>query len=145
MKKILLINFILIQTLIFSQESLYGKYCHSFDDVYSCINFLENQRFEYNSGGDLGDSYIGAGKYQLVNKELILIFDKAEKAAEIENLNDERGRLNKENDDLKKRKESANDEEQLQIEKKITFNQEKRALLKQKIEVESERKDKEKP
>ena len=71
---ILLINFILIQTLIFSQESLYGKYCHSFDDVYSCINFLENQRFEYNSGGDLGDSYIGTGKYKLVNNELVLIF-----------------------------------------------------------------------
>ncbi|SFS81101.1 hypothetical protein [Lutibacter maritimus] len=79
MKKILLINLILFQSLIFSQESLSGKYCHSFDDNYSCVNFLENRRFEYNSGGDLGDSYIGAGKYQLVNKELILIFDKAEK------------------------------------------------------------------
>ena len=80
MKKILHIIILLTSILIFSQEKLSGKYCSipiGESDV-TCIDFKENNRFEYSVSGCLGTSHIGTGIYELKNKNLKLEFDKKE-------------------------------------------------------------------
>jgi hypothetical protein len=78
MKKILLIILLFISAVSFSQNELSGKFCHSFNDGFSgvCINFKNNNRFEYEVGGCLGVENFGKGKYQLKDNLLNLIFDK---------------------------------------------------------------------
>ncbi|REG83473.1 hypothetical protein C8N41_1139 [Winogradskyella sediminis] len=66
--------------MIFSQEKLGGKYCSipiGESDV-TCIDFKENNRFEYSVSGCLGTSHIGTGIYELKNKNLKLEFGKKE-------------------------------------------------------------------
>ena len=62
----------------FSQEKLSGKYCSipiGESDV-TCIDFKENNNFEYSVSGCLGTSHIGTGIFNLKNKTLKLTFDK---------------------------------------------------------------------
>lgn len=64
----------------FSQEKLSGKYCSipiGESDV-TCIDFKENNHFEYSIAGCLGISDIGTGIFELKNETLKLIFDKKE-------------------------------------------------------------------
>ena len=78
MKKILQIIIFLTSILTFSQEKLSGKYCSipiGESDV-TCIDFKENNNFEYSVSGCLGTSHIGTGIFNLKNKTLKLIFDK---------------------------------------------------------------------
>jgi hypothetical protein len=80
MKKILQIIIFLISIVTFSQEELIGEYCTipiGESDV-TCINFKENNRFEYTVSGCLGVSDIGTGKFELNKDNLKLIFDKKE-------------------------------------------------------------------
>ena len=80
MKKILHIIILMTSILTFSQEKLGGKYCSipiGESDV-TCIDFKENNRFEYSVSGCLGTSHIGTGIYELKNKILKLEFDKKE-------------------------------------------------------------------
>tara|TARA_R110000822_G_scaffold121318_2_gene255081 strand:- start:570 stop:1211 length:642 start_codon:yes stop_codon:yes gene_type:complete len=78
MKKILQIIIFLTSILTFSQEKLSGKYCSipiGESDV-TCIDFKENNNFEYSVSGCLGTSHIGTGIFNLKNKTLKLTFDK---------------------------------------------------------------------
>jgi len=80
MKKILQIIILLTSVLIFSQEKFSGKYCSipiGESDV-ACIDFKENNTFEYSVAGCLGTSHIGTGIFELKNKTLKLTFDKKE-------------------------------------------------------------------
>ena len=80
MKKILQIIIFLTSILTFSQEKLNGKYCSiplGESDV-TCIDFKENNNFEYSVSGCLGTSQIGTGIFNLKNKTLKLTFDKKE-------------------------------------------------------------------
>ena len=80
MKKILQITMLLTSILTFSQEKLIGKYCSipiGESDV-TCIDFKENNQFEYSVAGCLGTSHIGTGIFELKNKTLKLTFDKKE-------------------------------------------------------------------
>jgi hypothetical protein len=70
----------MISILTFSQEKLGGKYCSSpigESDV-TCIDFKENNRFEYIVSGCLGISHIGSAVFEIKNKILKLEFDKKE-------------------------------------------------------------------
>jgi hypothetical protein len=81
MKKILQIIILLTSILTFSQEKLNGKYCSipiGESDV-TCIDFKENNHFEYSVSGCLGISQIGAGIFELKNEILKLTFDKKER------------------------------------------------------------------
>ena len=67
MKKILQIIILLTSILTFSQEKLNGKYCSipiGESDV-TCIDFKENNHFEYSVSGCLGISQIGTGNFEL--------------------------------------------------------------------------------
>ncbi|MCH2032260.1 MAG: hypothetical protein MK202_01975 [Tenacibaculum sp.] len=78
MKKILQIIILLTSILTFSQEKLSGKYCSipiGESDV-TCIDFKQNNQFEYSINGCLGTSHIGTGIFELKNKTLRLTFDK---------------------------------------------------------------------
>ena len=80
MKKILQIIMLLTSILTFSQEKLSGKYCSipiGESDV-TCIDFKQNNQFEYSINGCLGTSHIGTGIFELKNKTLRLTFDKKE-------------------------------------------------------------------
>jgi len=80
MKKILQITILLTSILTFSQEKLNGKYCSipiGESDV-ACLDFKENNQFEYSVAGCLGTSHIGTGVFELKNKTLRLTFDKKE-------------------------------------------------------------------
>ena len=80
MKKILQIIILLTSILTFSQEKLNGKYCSipiGESDV-TCIDFKENNQFEYSVSGCLGISQIGTGIFELKNEILKLTFDKKE-------------------------------------------------------------------
>lgn len=80
MKKILQITMLLTSILTFSQEKLSGKYCSipiGESDI-TCIDFKQNNQFEYFTAGCLGTSHIGTGIFELKNKTLRLTFDKKE-------------------------------------------------------------------
>jgi len=80
MKRYLTILILLITINVFSQNSLEGKYCSlspGESDVI-CVDFQEDNRFEYKMTGCLGVSSIGEGRYELNNSSLKLIFDKKE-------------------------------------------------------------------
>jgi hypothetical protein len=80
MKKILQIIILLTSILTFSQEKLNGKYCSiplGESDVI-CIDFKDNNHFEYSVSGCLGISQIGTGIFKLKNEILKLTFDKKE-------------------------------------------------------------------
>ena len=82
MKKILQIIIFLTSIMAFSQEKLSGKYCSipiGESDV-TCIDFKENNHFEYFIAGCLGISHIGTGLFELKNETLKLIFDKKEQS-----------------------------------------------------------------
>ena len=82
MKKILQIIILLTSILTFSQEKLNGKYCSipiGESDV-TCIDFKENNHFEYSVSGCLGISRIGTGNFELKNEILKLTFDKKEQS-----------------------------------------------------------------
>tara|TARA_R100001369_G_C3261358_1_gene158192 strand:+ start:93 stop:692 length:600 start_codon:yes stop_codon:yes gene_type:complete len=64
----------------FSQEKLSGKYCSipiGESDV-TCIDFKENNHFEYSVSGCLGISHVGTGIFELKYEILKLTFDKKE-------------------------------------------------------------------
>ena len=74
----ILIGFIAIN--VSSQDNLKGKYCSlspGESDVI-CVDFKENNRFEYKNTGCLGVNSIGEGSYQLKRFTLKLIFDRKE-------------------------------------------------------------------
>ncbi|MFI1770850.1 hypothetical protein [Thalassobellus citreus] len=80
MRTILQIIILLTSIMTFSQEKLSGKYCSipiGESDVI-CIDFKENNNFEYSVSGCLGTSHIGTGIFELKNKILKLAFDKKE-------------------------------------------------------------------
>ena len=77
---------LLISITTFSQEKLIGKYCSiplGQSDV-TCIDFKENNQFNYFVSGCLGDSATGSGKFELKDEKLNLIFDKAEQISKSE-------------------------------------------------------------
>ena len=79
MKQILQTILFLISLVIFSQEKMNGEYCLTFGEGdATCIDFKENNRFDYVVSGCLGISAIGSGNFELKNENLKLIFDKAE-------------------------------------------------------------------
>jgi hypothetical protein len=62
----------------FSQEKLAGKYCSvpiGESDV-ACFNFEDNYRFDYEVLGCLGLSSFGTGSFEIIDENLLLIFDK---------------------------------------------------------------------
>ena len=80
MKSTLYILIILISFKIYPQAKLEGKYCSipiGESDVI-CIDFQENNRFEYKRSGCLGLASFGEGSYELKNSTLRLNFDKKE-------------------------------------------------------------------
>ncbi|MEO8932773.1 MAG: hypothetical protein ABI295_00580 [Xanthomarina sp.] len=80
MKRILQTTILLISIVTFSQEKLIGKYCSipiGEADV-TCIEFQENNRFEYEISGCLGLESVGTGIFEFKNKDLRLIFDQKE-------------------------------------------------------------------
>ena len=80
MKMILQTILILISIVTFSQEKMAGKYCSipiGESDV-TCIDFKEDNRFDYEVSGCLGISAIGTGIFEFKDKNLKLIFDKKE-------------------------------------------------------------------
>ncbi|SOS52758.1 conserved hypothetical protein [Tenacibaculum dicentrarchi] len=86
MKIILQTIMLLITITTFSQEKLIGKYCSipiGESDV-TCIDFKENNRFDYFVSGCLGVSAIGSGKFELKDEKLNLVFDKAEQVSKSE-------------------------------------------------------------
>ncbi|OBX17893.1 MULTISPECIES: hypothetical protein [Bizionia] len=79
MKTILRTIIFLISIVSFSQEKLIGKYCLTFGEGdATCIDFKDNNRFEYEVSGCLGVSYLGSGVYELIDSNLKLTFDKKE-------------------------------------------------------------------
>jgi hypothetical protein len=81
MKKIVLLNFLLIQITLFSQEKLIGNYCTipiGESDV-TCINFKENNRFVFILSGCLGTYKYGIGNFEIKSSDLILSFDNNDK------------------------------------------------------------------
>jgi len=82
MKTIFQTILFLISIVTFSQEKLTGKYCLTFGEGdATCIDFKENNRFDYVKSGCLGIIEIGSGKFELKNKNLNLIFDKTEQVS----------------------------------------------------------------
>ena len=79
MRTIIKTIILLISIVTFSQEKLTGKYCLTFGEGdATCIDFKENNRFEYKVSGCLGISSVGAGVFELKDKKLRLLFDKKE-------------------------------------------------------------------
>jgi len=79
MKPILQTIILLISLVTFSQEKMNGEYCLTFGEGdATCIDFKENNRFDYVVSGCLGISAIGSGNFELKDENLKLIFDKAE-------------------------------------------------------------------
>jgi len=79
MKTILQTIILLISLVTFSQEKMNGEYCLTFGEGdATCIDFKENNRFDYVVSGCLGISAIGSGNFELKDENLKLIFDKAE-------------------------------------------------------------------
>ena len=79
MKPILQTIILLISLVTFSQEQMTGEYCLTFGEGdATCIDFRENNRFDYVVSGCLGISAIGSGSFELNDENLKLIFDKAE-------------------------------------------------------------------
>jgi hypothetical protein len=98
MKTILQTIILLISIVTFSQEKLIGKYCLTIGEGdATCIDFKENNRFEYEVSGCLGVSAIGSGKFELKNEKLNLIFDKAEQVSKSKiKITDSKGESEKE-------------------------------------------------
>ncbi|MCB4806614.1 hypothetical protein LG651_00010 [Tamlana sp. 62-3] len=86
MKIILQTIILLFSIATFSQKKLEGKYCSVpiGESNVTCINFKENNRFDYMVSGCLGVSTIGSGKFELKEETLNLIFDKAEQVLKSE-------------------------------------------------------------
>jgi len=79
MKLILYTFFFLISIVGISQEKMNGKYCSMpmGESGVTCLDFKENNRFEYVLTDCLGVSALGSGKFILDGTSLKLIFDKA--------------------------------------------------------------------
>ncbi len=72
--------FIVFSINVNAQTKLNGKYCIDYGtkDVYTCITFLEDSTFEYNSGGDFGNNEYGKGIYIIDKDTLILKYNLTE-------------------------------------------------------------------
>ena len=74
----------MITIVTYSQEKLTGKYCLTYGEGdATCIDFIENNRFDYVKSGCLGTIEIGSGKFELKNENLKLIFDKTDLVSKI--------------------------------------------------------------
>lgn len=60
-----------------SQNQMSGNYCYGFNDGDgNCIDFLDSNRFNWESTGDMGTYYVGSGRYSFEDEKLILRFDR---------------------------------------------------------------------
>lgn len=77
MKYIMVFVLVIISNYTFSQEKFIGIYCANFNSGYSgvCINFINNEEFEYTTSGCLGVQEIGRGKYYFNKDKLKLAFN----------------------------------------------------------------------
>jgi len=79
MKNFLILLFLCLTTLnSFSQKRLTGKYCLSWVGGISggtCVKFLENREFSWETGGDMGISSSGRGYYEINESQLFLKFN----------------------------------------------------------------------
>lgn len=64
-----------------AQQKLTGTFCVSSStagNYAECLTFFKSGRFEYSTGGDLGDEFFGKGIYSRENNILILNYNKTE-------------------------------------------------------------------
>lgn len=78
MKFLSVLILVFCPSLLFSQINYRGKFCSMSlgEGGVTCINFKENNKFDYQVSGCLGISCTGTGNFQIIDSSLILRFSK---------------------------------------------------------------------